>query len=406
MTSKGVLKNGFARLDGQGMDYDWLIIGGGIHGVHIAARLLGEAGVDRERLAIVDPNDGLLAVWRRCTTVTGMKHLRSPAVHNVDIAHSSLFDFVGRRRRKSKTFIAPYNRPSLKSFNAHCDRVSKTYALSERHVRGLATDCSVRPEGVEVSLASGDVLSSRHLVLALGASHHLAYPDWALGHPDRIHHVFDPEFTEWPSSAERIAVVGGGISAAQVALRLVEDGHEVTVVTRHPWRHHQFDSDPGWLGPKLMKAFSREPRPERRRGMIDEARHRGSIPPDVERALRAASEGDRLVVTQAEVEAVERDGTSSTLQLGETTPLVVDRVFVATGFSPSRPGGALVDRLVDTAGLACAPCGYPVVDTALRWHEHIQVSGPLAELELGPVARNIAGARRAGDRIVKSLTAG
>ena len=29
---------------------DWLIIGGGIHGVHIAARLLGESGV-REKLS-------------------------------------------------------------------------------------------------------------------------------------------------------------------------------------------------------------------------------------------------------------------------------------------------------------------------------------------------------------------
>ena len=31
---------------------DWLIIGGGIHGVHIAARLLGESGVAPDRLRI------------------------------------------------------------------------------------------------------------------------------------------------------------------------------------------------------------------------------------------------------------------------------------------------------------------------------------------------------------------
>ena len=31
---------------------DWLIIGGGIHGVHIAARLLGECGIDPARLRI------------------------------------------------------------------------------------------------------------------------------------------------------------------------------------------------------------------------------------------------------------------------------------------------------------------------------------------------------------------
>ena len=37
------------------MALDWLIIGGGIHGMHIAARLLGESGVAPERLRIVDP---------------------------------------------------------------------------------------------------------------------------------------------------------------------------------------------------------------------------------------------------------------------------------------------------------------------------------------------------------------
>ena len=39
------------------MALDWLIIGGGIHGVHIAVRLFGESGVAPERLRIVDPGD-------------------------------------------------------------------------------------------------------------------------------------------------------------------------------------------------------------------------------------------------------------------------------------------------------------------------------------------------------------
>ena len=68
------------------MQHDWVIIGGGIHGVHIAARLLGEAGVERRRLAIVDPGVRLLDRWRTCTATTGMTHLRSPSVHNLDLA--------------------------------------------------------------------------------------------------------------------------------------------------------------------------------------------------------------------------------------------------------------------------------------------------------------------------------
>ena len=57
---------------------DWLIIGGGIHGVHIERILLGESGVAPERLRIVDPGNRPLAPWRSCADTTGMTHPRSP----------------------------------------------------------------------------------------------------------------------------------------------------------------------------------------------------------------------------------------------------------------------------------------------------------------------------------------
>ncbi|MEM9115672.1 MAG: FAD/NAD(P)-binding protein [Myxococcota bacterium] len=386
-----------------GPDYDWLIVGGGIHGVHLATRLLGDAEVNPRRLAIVDPNPELLAVWRRCTAATGMTHLRSPAVHNVDVAHSSLFDFVGRRKRKRPNFLPPYNRPSLQYFNAHCDEVLKSYGLAALHVRGFAVDCSLRSDGVDLALSSGRVFSSRRVVLALGASEHLNYPDWVAPSSSRIHHVFDPRFTEWPTSPERIVVVGGGISAAQLGLRMVDSGHQVTILARHPWRRHQFDSDSGWLGPKLMTGFSRERDIDLRRNLIERARHRGSIPPDVDRALKAAAREGRLEMELGAVESVDESGPSLRLRLLDGSERAADRVLLATGFSTGRPGGALVDRLVKSAALSCAHCGYPVIDDTLRWHEHIHVAGPLAELELGPVARNIAGARRAADRILKTL---
>ena len=91
------------------------------------------------------------------------------------------------------------------------------------------------------------------------------------------------------------------------------------------------------------------------------------------------------------------------LRLSNHQELEAERVLLATGFASKRPGGAMVDALIASAGLTCARCGYPIVDSALRWHPRIHVSGPLAELELGPASRNIAGARRAGDRLVASL---
>jgi hypothetical protein len=195
-------------------------------------------------------------------------------------------------------------------------------------------------------------------------------------------------------------VVGGGISAGHVALRLLGEGHHVHLVSRHALRQHQFDSDPGWLGPKYTAGFSRERDLDRRRAAITEARHRGSVPPDVRRALCRAIARERLQWHESDVTGVVAGDDGLEIRLGTTTVLVADRVLFATGFATCRPGGSMVDELIASASLPCARCGYPIVDSALRWHPRVYVSGPLAELELGPVSRNIAGARRAGDRLV------
>ncbi len=63
----------------------------------------------------------------------------------------------------------------------------------------------------------------------------------------------------------------------------------------------------------------------------------------------------------------------------------------------------MLDRAISELGLRCGACGYPIVDSLLRWHPQIHVSGPLAELEIGPVSRNIVGARLAALRLLKSL---
>lgn len=383
------------------MSLEWLIIGGGIHGVHIAARLIGEAEVEPERLRIVDPGERLLTRWRACTSATGMTHLRSPSVHNLDLDPRSLQGFAGpRRRRKAGLFKPPYDRPSLALFDAHCDRVVQTFGLDDLHVRARATRCEVNCGGVGVQLSSGEELVADNLVLALGASEQPEWPSWAPRGDARVQHVFDPEAEAWPASPQTVAVVGGGISAGQVAIRLVKEGHRVHLVSRHALRQHQFDSDPGWLGPKYMKGFSRERDLERRRNLITEARHRGSVPPDVERGLRRALAGEGLQWHEGVVEALDLRADGVELQLNTGAALNADRVLLATGFSARRPGGALVDALIESAALPCAGCGYPVVDAGLRWHPRIHVCGPLAELELGPAARNISGARRAADRLV------
>ena len=385
------------------MQHDWVIIGGGIHGVHIAARLLGEAGVERRRLAIVDPGVRLLDRWRTCTATTGMTHLRSPSVHNLDLAPWSMMDLAAQRHRlQSDVFALPFNRPTLGFFNDHCDHVIETFGLGGLHVRARASKLEVGCEHVAVSLDSGEDILTANVVLAIGAGEQPHWPAWSPPGDRRVSHIFAPDFDDWPSNQERVAVVGGGISAVQVALRLADEGHDVHVLSRHRVREHQFDSEPGWLGPRFMTGFHLEKDADKRRIMISGARHRGSVPPSVRHALERALEERRLVWHETDVDKLDANGPVLALQLGDESELAVDRVLLATGFDGHRPGGALVDGLIESASLPCAKCGYPVVDEDLRWHPRVYVSGPLAELELGPTSRNIAGARRAADRLVEA----
>lgn len=378
---------------------DWAIIGGGIHGVHMAARLIGDGAVAPERLRIIDPADRLLLRWRKLTAITGMTHLRSASVHHLDLCPSSLQQFAGRKRRRSGAFAAPYRRPALELFNAHCDQVVDRFGLDALHLRTRAEWCQVRSDGVSLTSSDGRRFEAKNVVLAMGGNEKPAWPTWAPLHDSRVQHVFAADFEGWPRPGEAVAVVGGGISAVQVALRLFDEGGNVHLVSRHALRQHQFDSDPGWLGPKYMARYSRERDFDRRREMITLARNRGSVPPDVRVRLRRAVEAG-LGWHEREVRRLEAHPDTLVLHLEEGLEVRIDRVLLATGFRSQRPGGEMVDRMISDCSLDCAACGYPIVDTALRWHPRVFVAGPLAELELGPVARNIAGARRAADRLV------
>ena len=384
------------------MNLEWLIVGGGIHGVHIAACLIGEAGVDRSKIRIVDPGENLLERWQKCTEVTGMTHLRSPCVHNLAIEPMSL-SFFGQSINvpKSVLFAAPYDRPHLNFFNEHCSRVIEKYGLEELHIRGLALFCSVNCDEASVEISTGEKISSCNVVLAIGASDQPLWPKWSKGKGDLVHHIFQSDFSGWPIKRERIAVVGGGISAGQVALRLQNEGHDVHLISRHEMREHQFDSDPGWLGPRYMVGFEKEKDLNKRRQLISGARHRGSVPPDVNSSLAKSIGSGEIKFHKSGVASIDKHQNIGILNLDDGKSIQIDRILLATGFMPKRPGGKMVDQLIKQSQLPCAECGYPIVDTDLCWHPRLYVSGPLAELEIGPTSRNISGARRAAKRIVR-----
>ncbi len=398
---------------------DWLVIGGGPHGVHAALRLIGEGGVPRDTVRILDDEQRLLARWRRSTRNTGMRFLRSPSVHHIGLSSASLDRFAnGRGRRVERPFTRPYFRPALELFDLHCDDQIARYQLQALHVRGRANRLELTTAGAQVGFEdpadggrTGEI-DARHVILAIGAPREPEWPGWArravasvsqAAEPDsaeRIRHVFDPGFELVDDASEAVvAVIGAGISGAQLALRLARPDRRVILIARHRLRVEQFDSDPGWQGPMNMAGFTRLGDPDERRDRIREARHRGSMPPEVHAELRRAITDGTIELVEAEVKSAHISGREVSLEL-DGRRIRAGRVLLATGFPSRRPGGAWLDAAVDALQLPCATCGYPIVDRGLRWHPRLLVTGALAELELGPVSRNLSGAQRAADRIL------
>lgn len=101
--------------------------------------------------------------------------------------------------------------------------------------------------------------------------------------------------------------------------------------------------------------------------------------------------------------AARREDGGVELSLRDADPVAADQVVLATGFEAQRPGGTWLTEAVEALGLPVAPCGFPLVGENLSWRPGLFVTGALAELELGPVARNIAGAQRAGERLRRAI---
>lgn len=158
---------------------DWLIVGGGIHGVHIASRLVRH-GVPVESLRIVDPAPRLLHQWHRCTEVTGMAYLRSPLVHHLDNNPFSLRRFADTWAGATRPmFRAPYDRPSMELFAAHAAHVIERDGLAGVHVCDRVVGVDLSCSAADVHLASGDRLAVGRVLLAIGASEQPHRPAWA-----------------------------------------------------------------------------------------------------------------------------------------------------------------------------------------------------------------------------------
>lgn len=381
---------------------DWLIVGGGLHGTYLSLWLTGVCGVRRDKVRVLDPFEDPLQRWKHCTRNTGVDVMRSPLVHHLDPDASSLHRFAERRHPgRADLFTGRYRRPTLELFEEHAESVIERNALRSLRVRGAARTLTRVPRGLRVEGDAG-AIEAREVVLAVGLGSDLHVPAWARAlDPARTAHVFDDRFRIGTvASGERVAVVGGGMSAAQCALQLARQQLATPLlVTRHETRVARFDQDPCWFGPKCLDDFARTASPDERRVAVETARLRGSMPAEVAARLEESIAAGAVARKLASVVAATDVAGGVALELADGTRERVDRVVLATGLEQRRPGGPWLDAAVEDLGLPIAACGSPLLDAGLRWAPHLRAVGGLAELVVGPSARNLAGIRMAAERL-------
>ena len=328
--------------------YPVLIIGGGIHGTIISLAL--SQYLPRGYHRVIDPHEQPLRQWMRNCRACGLRYLRSPGAHQLSVDSQSLIRFSratstaaaalaetaasvdtdaltetapapadSAMPARGQEFIPRYNRPHIALFMRHAQSLIEGYDLGSARIRAHCRRIDIADDHVSVH-TDRRTLTARRVLLCTGMTGQLHYPAWAAPfvaadpstaeaakHPARptdlraITHVFSDRFrlADYRDS-RRVVIIGGGITALQLALSLAgggqansdgnaprsdgrrtRTGREIIVLSRHPLRYADFDSDPCYFGPKCLREFDALSDPQRRQEKITAARNRASIPSDI-----------------------------------------------------------------------------------------------------------------------------
>ncbi|OAQ51265.1 hypothetical protein HTG_18620 [Natrinema mahii] len=396
--------------------YEYVIIGGGIHGTCLANYLLSEGEYSHQDLRLVDPREQLLESFATKARQCGMRTLRSTFVQHIDTEPFSLESFAegaGRVDELVSTENYP-SRPTLELFLDHARYVINRRDIDDCHLQSTVTGVTKTGTGdrLEVRTDMG-TLETRHAVLAIGLGGSPTVPTWATSLPDDapLVHAWDDEFD--PVKAAEFAgptfVVGGGITAGQLACHLSEHT-DVTLLSRHDLEVELTEADPYWINWRHIEReiHTYPPGSKARLDRIRAARNDATIPPYVKRRLDEARDCTGLDSRRGEITAAYATDDGLLVRFDDGTTATIAQIVLATGLDPI-PEHPLVGSVAESLSLERGADGFPVLDDrTLAWRRTdgtrsaVSVSGALAEPSVGPFARNIVGARRVAERLLAS----
>lgn len=360
------------------------IVGAGIHGVHLAVALLEDGVLTPEEIVLIDPLGTPFATWVTRAENCGMDYLRSNG------SHSIAPDFYRLRRQlKPGEWTPPYHRPATQRFHQHLSEAISQLPGS-LNIVSTTVRAIHRGTGYTVVGADDTEVSARAVVLAPGQPPVFIPPEAQQLPQERVVHIHTAQFSRTSiAPGSRVIILGGGIAAAHLALSLATQPLRVELWHRDPLGVHQFDSDPCFIGPRCGDVIRAIPDLAVRHTAIARSRRGGSIPEDLFHKLMSAAVHQRIILRHGTIDAARHED--------------ADLYVLSTGFAHEPPAAELVDQISTSLGAQRSPWGYPVPEEDLSWLPGLYVTGGLADVVLGPPARNIIGAHLARRRILPSL---
>ena len=392
------------------------IIGGGIHGVSIAIRLLRELPTAARHLAIIDRHPQPLTQWRRKTERQGMTFLRSPAVHHISPDALGIVEYAERHDRTGE-LAPPYSQPSTQLFWDFCNgtlaELNQYRVYHQFEVAKLRWDKGAGQFPFRLISEDSEGFRSHCVILAVGVDDCAYVPaefaQWQCQYPNRILHAseFNIDCQDGQESEGYFVIVGGGLTAGTLAKSLSERRHRVTLIARQQLKTEQFDFPPVWLGPKALAEFASETDFQRRYEIIQQNRGEGSITPDIMEALMDAS--NIKIYPETRIQNIVSAGEGNpakglNVKTNRGDIMNVSRVILATGYQFNLRRYGFLKELITQHQIPLV-CGLPRLDTDLQLHpvQNLFGIGTIAQLQIGPASGNIAGANLAYERLREKL---
>jgi len=394
----------------------------------------------KKKVCVIDPSGDWLVGWKENFSKLDIKFLRSPALAHPDaFDENALLAFAvsqgrehellasgcsdtTRLRGLGEAYNGLWHMPSSSLFLDFCSQIQKS--LVHEFVSDSVSDIQMKGKQYTISFEKGhDPISAKSVVLAMGAVGSPMFPKGLECVPKQhILHWKQLQLSQKskgiPTHWKRILVVGGGLTAVQVAQLALKQGGSscrVTLCSRRAIVEKHLDIGLDWVdrrrAQKCQSEFYHQPLQDRL-DRLKEARGGGSVPPCYVRQVESLEASGRLqrlvgnpnfVCLESAEDESSTDGRPHLLVEIGSNSLRFDGVIVACGVQPDCSNSPVFQNLLQRIDSSKVFKGFPIVSEDLEWFPNIFVVGGMAALNLGPDAGNLMGARRGATIIANAL---